>query len=143
MPRVKGGKTSRARRKRVLARTKGFWGGRKNRLRGAQETLKRAFAYAFRDPQLLVRAVTHPSAGGIDVFVGMVRDHSEGSAVTLLEYEAYASMAEKEMARIAEEIAGEIPGVRLAALHHIEQPVTVEYLARMFEERDEQAELRR
>jgi large subunit ribosomal protein L20 len=49
MPRVKGGKTSRARRKRVLAQTKGFWGGRKNRLRGAQETLKRAFNYAFRD----------------------------------------------------------------------------------------------
>ena len=49
MPRVKGGKTSRARRKRVLDQTKGFWGGRKNRLRGAQETLKRAFNYAFRD----------------------------------------------------------------------------------------------
>ncbi|MES2201796.1 MAG: 50S ribosomal protein L20 [candidate division FCPU426 bacterium] len=55
MPRVKGGKTSRARRKRVLSKTKGFWGGRKNRLRGAQETLKRAYNYAFRDRKVKKR----------------------------------------------------------------------------------------
>jgi large subunit ribosomal protein L20 len=55
MPRVKGGKTSRARRKRVLDQTKGFWGGRKNRLRGAQETLKRAYNYAFRDRKVKKR----------------------------------------------------------------------------------------
>src|SRR6266704_2101687 len=55
MPRVKGGKTSRARRKRVLDQTKGFWGGRKYRLRGAQETLKRAYNYAFRDRKVKKR----------------------------------------------------------------------------------------
>lgn len=43
-------------------------------------------------------------AGAIDVFVGVVRDHNEGQSVTLLEYEAYASMAEREMARIAAEV---------------------------------------
>ena len=64
-----------------------------------------------------VAAVSHPSAGGIDVFVGTVRDANDGRKVTLLEYEAYASMAEKEMARIAAEIEEEVPGVRLAVLH--------------------------
>lgn len=49
MARVKNSKNSRARRKNILAQTKGFWGGRNNRLRAAQETLKRAGTFAFRD----------------------------------------------------------------------------------------------
>ncbi len=49
MPRVKNSKTSRARRKRILEHTKGFWGGNKNRLRNAQIILRRADAFAFRD----------------------------------------------------------------------------------------------
>ena len=49
MARVKNSKNSRARRKTILSRTKGFVGGRNNRLRQAQETLKRAGNYAFRD----------------------------------------------------------------------------------------------
>ncbi|MCL2449888.1 MAG: molybdenum cofactor biosynthesis protein MoaE [Polyangiaceae bacterium] len=64
-----------------------------------------------------IASVSHPGAGAVSVFVGVVRDRNEGRPVVLLEYEAYASMAEAEMRRIAEEIAGEIPGVRLAALH--------------------------
>jgi molybdopterin synthase catalytic subunit len=64
-------------------------------------------------------AVSPPDVGGIDLFIGLVRNHNDGRAVTRLEYHAYVSMAEKEMQRIAEEIAREIPGVRLAALHRI------------------------
>jgi len=64
-------------------------------------------------------AVSGPEIGGIDLFLGAVRNYNDGRAVTLLEYHAYVSMAEKEMARIAAEIAQEIPGVRLAALHRI------------------------
>ena len=64
-------------------------------------------------------AVSGPHIGGIDLFLGAVRDHNDGRAVTRLEYHAYVSMAEKEMQRIAEEIAREIPGVTLAALHRV------------------------
>jgi molybdopterin synthase catalytic subunit len=64
-------------------------------------------------------AVSAPDIGGIDLFLGAVRNHNDGRAVTRLEYHAYVSMAEKEMQRIAQEIAREIPGVRLAALHRI------------------------
>jgi molybdopterin synthase catalytic subunit len=64
-----------------------------------------------------IASVSHPGAGAVSVFVGVVRDRNEGRPVVLLEYEAYASMAEAEMRRIAEEIAGEIPGARVAALH--------------------------
>jgi large subunit ribosomal protein L20 len=49
MARVKNSKNSRARRKNILALSKGFVGGRNNRLRQAQETIKRAGTFAFRD----------------------------------------------------------------------------------------------
>jgi molybdopterin synthase catalytic subunit len=66
-----------------------------------------------------VQAVRHPGSGGLALFLGIVRDENDGRRVTLLEYEAYASMAKKELAAIAREIEAEIPGVRLAALHRV------------------------
>lgn len=71
------------------------------------------------DVAAAIAAVSAPDVGGIDLFLGAVRDHNDGRKVTLLEYHAYVSMAEKEMQRIAEEIQQELPGVRLAALHRI------------------------
>lgn len=62
-------------------------------------------------------AVQQAGIGGVALFVGTVRDHNAGQPVTLLEYHAYASMAEKEMQRLADEIGAEYPGVRLAAHH--------------------------
>jgi len=71
------------------------------------------------DVGAVLRAVEHAGAGGTAIFVGSVRDENEGRRVTLLEYEAYPSMAEKEMQAIAAEIASEIPGVRLAVQHRV------------------------
>lgn len=62
-------------------------------------------------------AVVTPEAGGIALFVGTVRNHNQGQDITVLEYQAYAAMAEKELAAIAEEIEREVPGTRLACLH--------------------------
>ena len=67
----------------------------------------------------VLAAVTHPGAGGVVAFLGAVRDENDGHPVTLLEYEAYPAMVRIEMARIGREIAAEIPGVRLAALHRV------------------------
>jgi molybdopterin synthase catalytic subunit len=64
-----------------------------------------------------IAAVAHPSAGGIAVFAGVVRDTNEGRAVARLEYKAYESMAKTELARIAREVSDRWPGVRVAALH--------------------------
>lgn len=52
-------------------------------------------------PQLCEQRVAHPSAGGTVVFIGTVRDQTQGKAVQHLEFEAYAPMAVKEMQRIA------------------------------------------
>jgi molybdopterin synthase catalytic subunit len=67
----------------------------------------------------LIAEVSHASAGGIATFLGVVRDMNEGRAVTLLEYEAYGTMAEAELARILDELHAELPGVRVAATHRV------------------------
>ena len=79
--------------------------------------------FEIRDSELsvaeVIAAVTRPEAGGIAVFVGTVRSENAGLPVTRLEYQAYASMAAKEMARIGAEIALEVKDVRLAVLHRV------------------------
>ncbi|MGH7270490.1 MAG: molybdenum cofactor biosynthesis protein MoaE [Polyangiaceae bacterium] len=64
-----------------------------------------------------IASVKHPGAGAVCVFLGIVRNASAGRPVVKLEYEAYASMAEAEIARVAREVSAEAPGVRLAAVH--------------------------
>ena len=64
-------------------------------------------------------SISADDAGGIDVFIGVVRNHSDGRTVTLLEYEAYPEMAIVQMKKIADGIAQEIPGVRLSAIHRV------------------------
>ena len=49
MPRVKRGVTARARHKKVLTKSKGFRGRRKNVFRIAKEAVMRAGQYAYRD----------------------------------------------------------------------------------------------
>ena len=42
--------------------------------------------------------------GAVAIFIGRVRDHSDGVAVSRIDYEAYAEMAEAEMCRIGDEL---------------------------------------
>ncbi len=67
----------------------------------------------------VVNAVRDKSAGGIAIFLGVVRDHAEGKAVSRLDYEAHVALANREMARILEQLMTEHKGVRLAALHRV------------------------
>ncbi len=66
-----------------------------------------------------VRAVGWSGAGAVATFLGVVRDHNDGLAVSLLEYEAYGSMAELELARIERELEKTIEGVRVFAVHRV------------------------
>ncbi len=68
-------------------------------------------------------AVRHEGAGGVALFTGIVRDHADGKPVARLDYEAHPEMATKEMRRVLDGIAAEIPGVRLAATHRVGQLV--------------------
>jgi molybdopterin synthase catalytic subunit len=67
----------------------------------------------------VVRVVKHSGAGAVVTFLGAVREQNDGHPVTLLEYEAYASMAVAEMRRIKDELERETPGVRVAVHHRV------------------------
>ncbi len=58
-----------------------------------------------------------PQSGGIDVFIGTVRDATKGKAVIKLEFEAYVPMALKEMEKIAREAFYKWP-VQKLLIHH-------------------------
>jgi len=55
MSRIKSGKVTRKRHKKILKQTKGFWGQRKNVFRRAKETLLRAMAFAYKGRKLKKR----------------------------------------------------------------------------------------
>jgi large subunit ribosomal protein L20 len=55
MTRVKRGTVVKKRHKRLLKKTKGFWGQRSNVFKRAKETLLRAMAYAFKGRKLKKR----------------------------------------------------------------------------------------
>jgi molybdopterin synthase catalytic subunit len=65
----------------------------------------------------VIAAVERPEAGAVSVFLGTVRNRSEGRAVVKLEYQAYEAMALAEMRRIVAEIGAEIADVTLAVAH--------------------------
>ncbi len=71
----------------------------------------------------VIAKVARPTAGGIAIFVGTVRDHNQGRVVSLLEYEAYPSMSLAEMQRCIDEVEASFGSrgedVRLAVTHRI------------------------
>jgi len=69
------------------------------------------------DIQACINGVLWPGAGGIDVFIGTVRNQTKGRDVVRLEFEAYASMALREMNAIAAEAMERWPVQRIV-LHH-------------------------
>lgn len=64
--------------------------------------------------------VADPKAGGTVVFVGTVRDHSDGwEGVEQLDYSVYRDMAEPLLARIAQEAAERWPLNSVCILHRV------------------------
>jgi molybdopterin synthase catalytic subunit len=64
-----------------------------------------------------VEKVMSPQAGGIDVFIGTVRDHTKRKKVIRLEFEAYEKMALNEMQKIADEMMKRWP-LHKILIHH-------------------------
>jgi len=63
--------------------------------------------------------VMSPECGGIDVFIGTVRNTTKGKQVIRLEFEAYEKMALQQMGRIADEVMVKWP-VQKILIHHRE-----------------------
>src|SRR5438874_9144429 len=71
------------------------------------------------DSQALVARVMRASDGAYVLFEGVVRDHHEGKRVESIAYEAYRPMAEKEIARIVDDVQAQFPDVSLALQHRL------------------------
>lgn len=70
------------------------------------------------DGGALAAEVGRADSGATVVFLGTVRDHSEGKAgVTHLEYEVYAEHVEPKIAEIVVEAAGKWPVLKAAVEH--------------------------
>ena len=65
---------------------------------------------------LIARARTDAD-GAVALFLGTVRDHNVGRRVLHLEYQAYAPMAEREMATIEAEARRRFPVSDMALIH--------------------------
>src|ERR1022692_1896491 len=63
-------------------------------------------------------AVADPAAGAIALFVGTVRDHDHGRAVSALSYSAHPSGAE-QLRAVAEKVAGRFSVRALAVVHRV------------------------
>ena len=71
------------------------------------------------DPTALIAEVKSDGAGAVSVFIGTVRDVSDGRGVIGLEYEAYRAMAESELATILDEATAKYEIASLVAEHRI------------------------
>lgn len=64
-------------------------------------------------------AEARPEDGAVCLFVGVVRNESDGRVTVAIDYEAYGPMAESEMAHIAREVSDAWPGARLRVVHRV------------------------
>jgi molybdopterin synthase catalytic subunit/molybdopterin converting factor small subunit len=66
-----------------------------------------------------VRRVRHPQAGAVVLFLGTIRDNREGARVHHLEYEAYETLALRDMRAVCAEAASRWPLLRVAMIHRV------------------------
>jgi molybdopterin synthase catalytic subunit len=67
----------------------------------------------------LTEQVRRPDCGGVVLFLGTVRDLTDGKVTTALDYEAYPGMAEKKMAEIERETRSRWPIGDIAMVHRL------------------------
>jgi molybdopterin synthase catalytic subunit len=64
-------------------------------------------------------AEIRPSDGALCLFVGVVRNANAGRETIAIEYQAYGTMAELEMTKLAESLSREFPEVKVRMRHRI------------------------
>jgi molybdopterin synthase catalytic subunit len=64
-------------------------------------------------------ADARPSDGAVCLFVGVVRNESEGKETVAIEYQAYEEMAELELAHVVASVSQEWPGAFVRIRHRV------------------------
>jgi len=71
------------------------------------------------DYQTVTEQVRRKDCGAVVLFLGTVREMTEGRRTAALDYEAYAGMAEKKLAEIEEETRARWPVGDIALVHRL------------------------
>lgn len=71
------------------------------------------------DPTVVLDLMGAPADGAAVLFLGTVRDHSEGRSVSGMHYDAYGAMAGDVLNAIATEAAARLGTDRLVAVHRV------------------------
>jgi molybdopterin synthase catalytic subunit len=71
------------------------------------------------DYTAMTEAVRTASCGGVVLFLGTVREMTAGRQTVALDYEAYPSMAEKQMQLVEQEVRERWPVGDLAMIHRL------------------------
>ena len=71
------------------------------------------------DASSLRSSVMRPSDGACIVFEGVVRNHHDGRAVESIFYDAYRSMAEKEIEKVVRSVRHDFPAVAVGIIHRL------------------------
>ena len=71
------------------------------------------------DPMSVLARVGDDEDGATILFLGVVRDHADGRAVSGMRYDAYVEMAEPVLDEIAREAADRLGTPRLAVTHRV------------------------
>lgn len=69
------------------------------------------------EPEAVIKLVKTDDSGAINLFIGTVRNSTQNREVVKLEFEAYESMAVKELHKIAHQVKARWP-VKAIAIHH-------------------------
>jgi molybdopterin synthase catalytic subunit len=67
----------------------------------------------------LTESVRRPGCGGVVLFLGTVRDLTDGRVTEALDYEAYPGMAEKKLAEVERETCARWPVGAMAVVHRL------------------------
>lgn len=67
----------------------------------------------------LIASVSHEGAGATDVFIGTTRNKTSDKAVVKLDFEAYESMAIKELQKIVDRAKEQWPILKYAVSHRV------------------------
>jgi len=81
--------------------------------------IRAAVVRAPLDPASVLACVGSAEDGAVLLFVGVVRDHADGHAVTGMRYEAYEEMASAVLTDIAREAAARLGTDRIAVEHRV------------------------
>ena len=71
------------------------------------------------DYQLVTEQVRSYEAGAVLLFLGTVREMTEGKQTLALDYDAYPQMAEKVMTELEQEAMAKWPGIRIQIVHRL------------------------